>query len=168
MPEVNPMPDDTPPVTSPAKPVLRVRVAVVLLHNGHLLLMRQNDKPFWVLPGGTLELGETLAQCAIRELDEETGLAITEPQLFSLSEYIDLPQRHVIDVVMTAKLAASPHPVPENWQAPFTENINAIAWFPLAALASLELKPQGIAKHLKPLAQQGEAALIAAAAAYFG
>lgn len=149
-----------------SKPVLRVRVAVVLLYDGQLLLMQQNHQPFWVLPGGTLELGETLAECAIRELKEETGLVITAPELFSLSEYIELPKRHVIDVVMTAKLASSQHPVKESWQAPFAENINAIAWFPLTALPGLELKPDGIAEHLKTLAKQGEAPLMKAAATY--
>jgi 8-oxo-dGTP pyrophosphatase MutT (NUDIX family) len=44
--------------------------------SGRVLLQRRSDNGFWNLPGGGLELGESLAQACVREVHEETGLAV--------------------------------------------------------------------------------------------
>lgn len=44
---------------------------------GRLLLTRRLDNGLWVLPGGKLELGETIAQAVVREVFEETGINVT-------------------------------------------------------------------------------------------
>ncbi|MER9057241.1 NUDIX hydrolase [Mesorhizobium sp. M0910] len=58
----------------------RVAASAVVLHEeGRLLLVQrahQPDKGCWTLPGGCVEAGETLEQAVIREVAEETGLAI--------------------------------------------------------------------------------------------
>lgn len=51
-------------------------VAAVRDPDGRLLLTRRADNGLLVLPGGRIELGETLAQAAIREVLEETGVRI--------------------------------------------------------------------------------------------
>ena len=46
-----------------------------------VLLVQRGIEPFkdcWAFPGGFMNMGETTEQCAIRELEEETGLQITE------------------------------------------------------------------------------------------
>jgi ADP-ribose pyrophosphatase YjhB (NUDIX family) len=52
--------------------------ATALIHDarGRILLARRIDTGRWGLPGGLLELGESLAGTAIRETEEETGLRI--------------------------------------------------------------------------------------------
>ena len=51
---------------------------VIAMHQGRLALVREEydawDAPYWNLPSGAVELGETPATGAIRELREETGL----------------------------------------------------------------------------------------------
>ncbi|WP_041833413.1 NUDIX domain-containing protein [Actinoplanes sp. N902-109] len=42
--------------------------------DGRILLIQRSDDHTWALPGGTMELGETLRECAIREVHEEAGL----------------------------------------------------------------------------------------------
>jgi ADP-ribose pyrophosphatase YjhB (NUDIX family) len=41
---------------------------------GEVLLIRRSDNENWALPGGAVDLGESLAQAAVRETREETGV----------------------------------------------------------------------------------------------
>ena len=50
--------------------------AFVLDEYGQLLMIRRTDNDLYSIPGGQLELGETLTQTAVRELKEETGIDI--------------------------------------------------------------------------------------------
>jgi ADP-ribose pyrophosphatase YjhB (NUDIX family) len=51
--------------------------AIVADDAGRILLQRRSDSGNWALPGGTMDIGETFAQCVIRETKEETGLDVT-------------------------------------------------------------------------------------------
>ncbi|MFI5933602.1 NUDIX domain-containing protein [Actinoplanes sp. NPDC051494] len=48
--------------------------SVVRDDRGRVLLIQRSDDLTWALPGGTMELGETLRDCATREVREEAGL----------------------------------------------------------------------------------------------
>jgi ADP-ribose pyrophosphatase YjhB (NUDIX family) len=50
--------------------------AIVVDEAGRILLHRRQDNDRWALPGGKMELGESLAGCAVREVKEETGLDV--------------------------------------------------------------------------------------------
>ncbi|MDQ0931433.1 NUDIX hydrolase [Streptomyces turgidiscabies] len=47
--------------------------AVVVDSAGRILLQRRTDNGMWALPGGAMNLGESLPDCAVRETREETG-----------------------------------------------------------------------------------------------
>ncbi len=73
---------------------------------GALLLVRHEKPdraPYWVLPGGRLEPGETIPQCAQRELREETGLEGRFASILYVSEFLQ-EGRHTVDV--TARVEA--------------------------------------------------------------
>lgn len=50
--------------------------ALIVDAHGAILMQRRSDSGNWSLPGGTMEIGETLEQCVVRETKEETGLDI--------------------------------------------------------------------------------------------
>jgi len=63
--------------TYPTRPYLAVSAAI--FHAGRVLIVRRGTPPMqgvYTLPGGGVELGETLEQAIVREVREETGLAI--------------------------------------------------------------------------------------------
>lgn len=53
---------------------LRLGVWCALLGEGGLLLSKRSDLNVWALPGGRLDVGETLSEAAAREAEEETGI----------------------------------------------------------------------------------------------
>jgi 8-oxo-dGTP diphosphatase len=62
----------------PERPI--VGVGAVIIQDGKVVLIRRRYEPLagqWSLPGGTLELGETLESGTAREMLEETGLVVT-------------------------------------------------------------------------------------------
>jgi ADP-ribose pyrophosphatase YjhB (NUDIX family) len=62
----------------PVLPV--VGVGAVVVEGGKVLLVKRKYEPLagqWSIPGGGVEVGETLTDCVAREIREETGLDIT-------------------------------------------------------------------------------------------
>jgi len=75
---------------NPAAPV--VGVGGVLVHEGRVLLIRRGKEPLygrWVVPGGTVELGEPLDEALVRELREETGLEVEPLELITVFDRIE-------------------------------------------------------------------------------
>ena len=61
----------------PERPV--VGIGAVIVQDGKVLLVRRKYAPLageWSLPGGGVEVGETLDACVVREMREETGLDV--------------------------------------------------------------------------------------------
>ncbi|MGP3775211.1 NUDIX domain-containing protein [Streptomyces sp. SDT5-1] len=85
--------------------------AVVTDESGRVLLQRRSDSGLWALPGGGMELGESLPGCAVREVKEETGLDVevtglvgtyTDPR--HIIEYTDGEVRRQFNVCFTARV----------------------------------------------------------------
>lgn len=73
-------------------------VGTVPVWQDKVLLCRRNIEPrlgFWTLPAGFLELGETTAQGALRETDEEAGARIELGPLFTVLNIVRVGQVHL-------------------------------------------------------------------------
>ena len=61
-----------------------------------VLLIQRGDEPFkgtWAFPGGFMNMDETAEQCAFRELEEETGLQLTEAKQIGCYSDVDRDPR---------------------------------------------------------------------------
>jgi 8-oxo-dGTP diphosphatase len=68
-----------------------VGVGAIIVDQGRVLLIRRGHAPAageWSLPGGTMELGETVREAVIREAQEETGLLVEATELLGVFDRV--------------------------------------------------------------------------------
>jgi 8-oxo-dGTP diphosphatase len=69
-----------------------VGVGGVVVRDGKVLLIRRGKEPLkgrWVIPGGTVELGETLQEAVVREVREETGIEVRAREVVLVFDRIE-------------------------------------------------------------------------------
>jgi ADP-ribose pyrophosphatase YjhB (NUDIX family) len=81
------------PDAPPANSLVPAASAVVSDPEGRILLHRRDDNTLWTIPGGAMEVGESIGQTVIREVKEETGLDV-EPEAI-VGVYTN--PRHVVE-----------------------------------------------------------------------
>lgn len=87
-----------------------VGVGVLVWFDERVLLGRRrgaHGADSWSFPGGHLELGESWADCARREVLEETGLAIAEPRLAGVTNDVFDAHRHYVTLFIEARAGAA-------------------------------------------------------------
>lgn len=115
-----------------AAQAIRASVSAVVLHEGRLLLQQRADSGEWGLPGGSVEIGETVSAAVAREVLEETGFVIEVGRLvgvysdprFQVVRYPDGRVWHYVNLCFAGELrggAARPAPgetLAVGWFAP--------------------------------------------------
>ena len=99
-----------------------------------VLLIERGDDPFkgcWAFPGGFMNMDETTEQCAIRELEEETGLKVNEVHQIGAYSKVDRDPRG--RTVTVAYLAIVDEPMAVSGQ----DDAAKAQWFLLSALPEL-------------------------------
>lgn len=121
----------------PARP--RVAVGVVVVHEGRVLLVERAKAPAlaqWAVPGGSVELGETLAQAAEREVLEETGVVVRAGRIVHVFDGITRDDEgrvrfHYVVVDLAAEYVGG--------QVCAGDDVSAAGWFARGEVDALRL-----------------------------
>lgn len=123
-----------------ANSVVPSTTAVVVDSEGRIALVHRKDNGLWALPGGGMELGESIEDCAVREVKEETGLDVeitglvgvyTNPQ--HVIEYSDGEVRQQFSLCFTTSLVGG--------TLAYDEESTDIAWVAPADVRGLTMHP---------------------------
>lgn len=94
-------------------------VGVIVIKDGKVLLVKRSQAPskgLWAIPGGCVELGETLKEAAERELKEETGVIIRAKKPVYTFDVIERDDQgrirfhYVIVDLLADYVSGEPHP----------------------------------------------------------
>ena len=113
-----------------------------------VLLIQRGREPFkdyWAFPGGFMEMDETTAQCAVRELQEETGLTVTAIHQIGAYSKVDRDPRG--RTVTVAYLALIDPPVTVSGH----DDAAKAEWFPLSELPPLAFDHADILRDAIPV-----------------
>lgn len=109
-----------------------------------ILLIKRKNNPFkdcWALPGGFMEINETLETCARRELKEETNIDANDIYLKKILDNVDRdPRGRVVSVVFVTNVS-------QHVEAKANDDAKELAWFNINEL------PQNMAFDHKELFQ---------------
>ncbi|MDB4975871.1 MAG: hypothetical protein JWN48_4212 [Myxococcaceae bacterium] len=119
------------------RPALTVDCAVIALEESSTkILLIQRDKPpaagAWALPGGFVEIDETLADAARRELAEETGLEVEQVEQLRVYDALGRDPRERILSVLHLAFVRRADPAVKGG-----DDARKAAWFELAVLPEL-------------------------------
>lgn len=111
-----------------------------------VLLIQRGNEPYkgcWAFPGGFMNMDETTEQCAIRELEEETGLKIDEVKQIGAYSRVDRDPRG--RTITVAYLAFVDSPVEVKGQ----DDAAKAEWFALSNLPELAFDHEEIMEEAK-------------------
>lgn len=123
-------------------PVIFVTVDALVVHSGHLLLVRRRSEPgrgLWALPGGFVNQDERLETACIRELREETGLKLPEPVMrgsLKDRQVFDHPHRSLRGRTITHAFLFH-FPVGDLPRVKGSDDADKAQWIPLNVLATM-------------------------------
>ncbi|RFS82872.1 NUDIX domain-containing protein [Actinomadura spongiicola] len=133
---------------------------VVENDKGEILIIRRTDNDNWALPGGAIDLGESVTQAAIRETKEETGIDVEIADLVGI--YSD--PKHVIHytsnnevrqeftILLSARLVGG--------ELRASDESSAVSWFSKKEWQELEMD-QSMRRRIRQYLQGGLSPIIA-------
>jgi 8-oxo-dGTP diphosphatase len=117
-----------------------VGVGAIILRQGKLLLEKRANEPAkgqWTIPGGVVEVGESLQEAVLRETEEETGLKGEKPELLDVVDQVHLDKEGKIEyhyVIIDYIVKAHGEPKAAS-------DADELRWVPISEVEGYDLTP---------------------------
>ena len=124
------------------------RSAAIFLHEGKVLAMRDERSPYYYLPGGRVELGETAEDAVVREIREELGVTakILRPLWLNQAFFTeDVSQVRYHELCVYFLMDAGETGLPEKGESftiPEGRHVHVFEWLPVEKLRDEYFYPQ--------------------------
>ena len=132
----------------------RTGSSAIVVDGERVLLIKRGKEPYkghWSLPGGAQEFGETIEECAARELEEETGLTGNALQFLTTRDRItrdgtgNITHHYVLSTFLVREFSGD---------AQAGDDAVGLDWFTVDEMQSLETTPETPAFVLEMLAPE--------------
>lgn len=121
----------------PVTPLIAVDAVILMKNKQDLVLIRRKNPPFLgelALPGGFVDVGETMEQTCVREAKEETNINVKIIELIGVFSHPKRdPRGHIISIAFLCE------PLTENEKPKALDDAADLEIFPLSKISSLKL-----------------------------
>ncbi|HTY75985.1 MAG TPA: NUDIX hydrolase [Candidatus Nanoarchaeia archaeon] len=123
----------------PTQPV--VGIGAIILRKSEILLEQRGNEPAlgqWTIPGGVVEVGETLEDAVRRETKEETGIEVQDTSLIDVVDQVHLDKQGRIEyhyVIIDYLVKVKPG------EPKAASDAKALKWVPLGEVEGYDLTP---------------------------
>jgi ADP-ribose pyrophosphatase YjhB (NUDIX family) len=128
------------PDAPPANSLVPGASAIVVDDEGRILVHRRDDNSRWALPGGVMDIGESIRDTVVREVREETGLEVEPEYIIGVYSdpghvfaYSDGEVRQQFSICFSCRIVGG--------EIRTSDESPEVAFFPPATLAQLEIHP---------------------------
>lgn len=129
------------PDAPPANSIVVATSTYVTDADGQILMIHRTDNDRWSIPGGGMEIGETVSACAVRETKEETGLDIAITGLVGIftnpshvAAYPDGEVRQQFSICLRGRVAGG--------QITTSDESREVRWIGADQLDGLDIHPE--------------------------
>ncbi|MEK6823386.1 MAG: NUDIX domain-containing protein [Nanoarchaeota archaeon] len=127
----------------------RVRVGVILIDDGRVLVVRmhRDTGDIYVLPGGGLDHGENIMECAVREAREEANVDINVERILYLKELFT-DTEHGLEIDFLGSIVGGSVRKGFDPEEKGKNVLKEVVWVPLGALPTMNFHPKQLRERL--------------------